>query len=371
MLAAVDFTRMETSDLVAAMERMRKRFVTETYAEVEVVNILASLFVEKAREGLDKAGIDPSTVLSIGGETLVSAALARAAAAPAGERSAIVMAAMGHRAIFDYELREPRYAENPAALDPILDGWTAPAGGHALLAVGSKLRTLIGLARRFQILKEDAKHIALKELALLRRAVLALDQRLSLKGLAFSMTFSELVAIHDRPSPALVDTARQRHAEAEAFMDVAGLASSLSPGMIETADLKGGSAAGATDGVLKGKRVSGSRVVEGRARVISARDAESGAPVANLQPGTIIVSPMIPHAWLPHFREVTGLVCDIGGFLSHTAIVAREFDLAMVVGVTQWRSIPDGALVRIEADGSVLVLEGSASTVSVAMEAAE
>jgi rifampicin phosphotransferase len=370
-LAAVDFARMETPDLVAATERMRKRFVTETYAEVEVVNILASLFVEKAREGLGKAGIDPSNVLSIGGETLVSAALAKAAAAAADERSAIVMAAMGHRAIFDYELREPRYAENSAALDPILDGWTAPAEGHALPAVGSKLQNLIGLARRFQILKEDAKHIALKELALLRRAVLALDQRLALNGLAFSMTFSELVAIHDRPATALVDTARQRHAEAEAFMDVAGLASSLTPAMIETADLKGYSAVAAADGVLKGKRVSGSRVIEGSARVVSARDAESGAPIPNLQPGTIIVSPMIPHAWLPHFREVAGLVCDIGGFLSHTAIVAREFDLAMVVGVTQWRSIPDGALIRINADGSVLVLEGSASTVPVAMEAAE
>jgi rifampicin phosphotransferase len=154
-------------------------------------------------------------------------------------------------------------------------------------------------------------------------------------------------------------------------MDMAGLASSLTPAMIETADLKGASATGSVDGVIRGKRVSGSRVVEGRARVISARDAESGSPIQGLQPGTIIVSPMIPHAWLPHFRDVTGLVCDIGGFLSHTAIVAREFDLAMVVGVTQWRSIPDGALIRIEADGSVLVLEGSVSTFPVAMEAAE
>ncbi len=370
-LAAVDFTRMETSDLVAAIERMRQRFVTQTYAEVEVINILASLFVEKAREGLGKAGIDAATVLSIGGETLVSAALARAAAAPAAERSAIIMAAMGHRAIFDYELREPRYSENPAALDPVLDGWTAPAAARDLPAVGSKLQNLIGLTRRFQVLKEDAKHIALKELALLRRAVMALDQRLGLNGLAFSMTFSELVTIHDHPSTALVETARQRHAEAEAFMDVAGLASSLTPAMIETADLKGASATGSVDGVIRGKRVSGSRVVEGRARVISARDAESGSPIQGLQPGTIIVSPMIPHAWLPHFRDVTGLVCDIGGFLSHTAIVAREFDLAMVVGVTQWRSIPDGALIRIEADGSVLVLEGSVSTFPVAMEAAE
>jgi rifampicin phosphotransferase len=370
-LAAVDFTRMETPDLIAATERMRKRFVTETYAEVEVVNILASLFVERAREGLGKAGSDASTVLSIGGETLVSAALAKAVAAPAAQRSAIILAAMGHRAIFDYELREPRYSENPAALDPVLDGWTAPAGEHELPVVGSKLQNLVSLARRFQILKEDAKHIALKELALLRRAVLALDERLALNGLAFSMTFGELAAISDQPSSALLEAAHQRHAEAEAFMDVAGLASSLSPAMIEMADLKGGSASIPADGVLKGKRVSGSRIIEGRARVVSARDAESGAPIPNLQPGTIIVSPMIPHAWLPHFREVTGLVCDIGGFLSHTAIVAREFDLAMVVGMTQWRSIPDGALIRIDADGSVLVLESNASEVSAAMEAAE
>jgi rifampicin phosphotransferase len=371
-LAAVDFSRMETADLFRTAERLRQRFVTETYAEVEMVNILASLFVDRARDALGKASIDASAVLSIAGGTQVSAALARAAARTGQERSAILNRAMGHRAAFDYELRDPRHSESPDALERLLDGWVPPAAEAPLPAgLDKKLTALVQLARRFQILKEDSKHMALKDIAVLRRVVLAIDGRLALDGLAFCMTFDELKVVGDGQSPAIMETARRRRAQARAFADLPGLPSSLSTAQIEAASLKDGDIAGLGEGVLSGRRVAGARVVEGRARVIGARDAEAGTPIAAIEPGTIIVAPMIPHAWLPHFREVDGLVCDIGGFLSHTAIVAREFDLAMTVGVTQWKAIPDGAMVRIETDGSVSILDTAGSAVAVSLEAAE
>jgi rifampicin phosphotransferase len=371
-LAAVDFNRMETADLFRTSERLRNRFVTETYAEVEMVNILASLFVERARDGLGKAGIDTSAILSISGGTSVSAALAEAAARTGQERNAILVRAMGHRAAFDYELRAPRHIENPEALERMLDGWSRPEAEAPLpTGLNKKLTLLVQLARRFQILKEDAKHMAMKDLAALRRVVLAIDDRLALDGLAFCMTFDELKALGDGDSSAILETARRRRAEAEAFADLPGLPSSLSTAQLEAVNLKESAIVDLGEGVLSGKRVAGARAVEGRARVIGSRDAEAGTPIIGVQPGTIIVAPMIPHAWLPHFREISGLVCDIGGFLSHTAIVAREFDLPMTVGVTQWKAIPDGAMIRIETDGSVSILEPAQRAADVSLEAAE
>jgi rifampicin phosphotransferase len=370
-LEAVDFNRMETADLFRAAERLRKRFVTETYAEVEMVNILASLFVDRAHEGLGKTNIDPSAVLSIAGGTHVAKALAEASAMTGAGRSAALLRAMGHRAAFDYELSNPRYSETPAELDRILSGQTAPQPEMPIPAgLSKKLTQLVQLARRFQILKEDAKHMALNELAVLRRIVLAIDERHSLDGLAFCMTFEELQAFGDNTSPTILETARQRRAEALAFADLPGLPSSLSPAQIELASQKDDGIAAFGEGVLAGKRVAGTRPVVGRARVIGVREAEAGTPVTGIQHGTIIVAPMIPHAWLPHFRELSGLVCDIGGFLSHTAIIAREFDLAMTVGVTQWKTIPDGSMIRIEADGSVSILE-RAELSAISLEVAE
>src|SRR5688572_10564289 len=117
--------------------------------------------------------------------------MAEAARAQPTERRRLLAAAMGHRAVLDYELSEPRYSEvleslerMPVASRPSLvlredltADQTIPAD-----TVGSRK---VAVARRFQALKEDARHHSLHELAVLRRAVLALDRRLELGGLAF------------------------------------------------------------------------------------------------------------------------------------------------------------------------------------------
>ncbi|MBN8533184.1 MAG: YidC/Oxa1 family membrane protein insertase [Rhizobiales bacterium] len=362
LMDAVDFGKMSTPDLLATFKRQHERFVGGIYAEVESVNILASLFVGQATALLTKAGVEPSAVLAGAGETLIARGIAAAEAATSPEeRRAILLQTLGHRASFDYELSQPRYGETVHRLEQFAAGWPTGADLPAIPdRLSQKAHKAALAARRFQTLKEDAKHMALRELAALRRIAMALDDRFELGGLAFWLTSDELKSFGADTEQKLRELAVERRDLAAIFADLPGLPSALTAEIIENAVLTDSSS---TDGAgaLKGSRVAGSKPVEGRARVIAQSVAELGGPIDDLEPGDIIVAPMIPHAWLPYFRTVAGLVSDVGGFLSHTAIVAREFDLAMVVGVAQWKSIPDRATIRLNPDGSIECIENQAA----------
>jgi len=67
-------------------------------------------------------------------------------------------------------------------------------------------------------------------------------------------------------------------------------------------------------------------VVEGRVRIIRHEDE-----VALLQPGEILVAPITAPSWASAFSVVSGVVTDIGGMMSHAAIVCREYGMPAVV----------------------------------------
>jgi phosphoenolpyruvate synthase/pyruvate phosphate dikinase len=91
-------------------------------------------------------------------------------------------------------------------------------------------------------------------------------------------------------------------------------------------------------------------IVRGPARLVASQDA-----FAAVQPGDIIVCPASNPSWVPVFTIAGGLITNTGGVLSHAAVVAREFGLPAVVGVT-------GATDRI-ADGRMVEIDGTAGTV--------
>jgi pyruvate,water dikinase len=114
-------------------------------------------------------------------------------------------------------------------------------------------------------------------------------------------------------------------------------------------------AAGA-DGVLRGTPASGG-VVTQKARVI----LDPGK--ASLEPGEILVAPSTDPGWTPLFLTAGGLVMEMGGPMSHGAIVAREYGIPAVVGV------PD-ATERIET-GMRITVDGSAGEVTPNLEVTE
>ena len=104
-------------------------------------------------------------------------------------------------------------------------------------------------------------------------------------------------------------------------------------------------------GALAGLPVS-SGVIEGRARVILSLEA------ADLEEGDILVTAFTDPSWTPLFVSIKGLVTEVGGLMTHGAVIAREYGLPAVVGVGQaTRLIRDGQRIRVNGtDGYVEVL---------------
>jgi pyruvate,water dikinase len=92
--------------------------------------------------------------------------------------------------------------------------------------------------------------------------------------------------------------------------------------------------------------------VEGTARVVL--DVER---LADLQAGEILVAPVTSPSWTPVFGKIAATVSDIGGIMSHAAIVSREYGLPAVVGTGDATS-------RIKT-GDRLRVDGSAGTVTI------
>jgi pyruvate,water dikinase len=104
-------------------------------------------------------------------------------------------------------------------------------------------------------------------------------------------------------------------------------------------------------GALPGNPVSAG-MVEGRARVILSIDG------ANLEPGDILVTAYTDPSWTPLFVAIDGLVTEVGGLMTHGAVIAREYGLPAVVGVENaTRLIRDGQRIRVHGtEGYVEIL---------------
>ena len=72
---------------------------------------------------------------------------------------------------------------------------------------------------------------------------------------------------------------------------------------------------------------------------------------SGLQPGEILVCPGTDPSWTPLFLSAAGLVMEVGGMMTHGAVVAREYGIPAIVGVDQaTRRLQTGQ--RIRMDGS-------------------
>lgn len=85
-----------------------------------------------------------------------------------------------------------------------------------------------------------------------------------------------------------------------------------------------------------------SGVIEGRARVILKMED------ANLEEGDILVTSFTDPSWTPLFVSIKGLITEVGGLMTHGAVIAREYGLPAVVGVENaTRLIKDGQRIRV------------------------
>jgi pyruvate,water dikinase len=95
-------------------------------------------------------------------------------------------------------------------------------------------------------------------------------------------------------------------------------------------------------------------VVEGLARVL-----KNVNEIGQMKEGEILVCAVTAPSWGPVFGKIRAAVSDIGGTMSHAAIVAREYGMPAVVGTGQATSrIRTGQRIRVDGDRGIVTLLG-------------
>ncbi|MEU1072825.1 rifamycin-inactivating phosphotransferase [Streptomyces sp. NPDC005878] len=287
----------------------------------------------------------------------------------------------GMRCVGEIDITRPRWRERPTTLVPvILDNVRNAEPGAAARRfehgrqealkkeqdVLSRLRALpdgdrkadetkrmIDRVRTFIGYREYPKYGIISRYFLYKQALMAEADRLVRAGVisdredVFYLTFQEF---HDAVRTLQVDAGLVRRRR-EAFQSY----HALTPPRVLTSDGETLNGAYRRDdvppGALVGLPVSAG-TVEGRARVIldMAR--------ADLEAGDILVTSYTDPSWSPLFVGITGLVTEVGGLMTHGAVIAREYGLPAVVGVERaTQLIRDGQRIRVHGtDGYVEIL---------------
>lgn len=277
----------------------------------------------------------------------------------------------GMRCVGEIDITRPRWSERPTTLVPVvLDNVRNFAPGAAQRrfeqgrqeaakkeqAVLERLRALpdgeakaeetkrmIDRVRTFIGYREYPKYGIVSRYFVYKQALLEEAERLVRASVLrdrediYYLTFQEL---HDVVRTGQVDDEliREREEEFRAYQ-------ALPPPRVLTSD--GEAIAGAyrredvPPGALVGLPVS-TGDVEGRARVVL------DMADADLEADDILVTAYTDPSWSPLFVAIKGLVTEVGGLMTHGAVIAREYGLPAVVGVEHaTRLIRDGQRIRV------------------------
>ncbi|MFI1942449.1 rifamycin-inactivating phosphotransferase [Streptomyces virginiae] len=287
----------------------------------------------------------------------------------------------GMRCVGEIDITRPRWRERPATLVPVLlDNVRIFEPGAAerrfedgrLKAqkkeqdVLSRLRALpdgdrkadetrrmIERVRTFIGYREYPKYGIVGRYFVYKQALLKEAERLVRAGVlperedCFYLTFQELrdVVRSNRVDDGLIQRRK------EAFRSY----HELTPPRVLTSDGEALSGAyrreDAPVGALIGLPVSAG-TVEGRARVVL------DMAEADLEAGDILITTFTDPSWSPLFVGIAGLVTEVGGLMTHGAVIAREYGLPAVVGVERATSlIRDGQRIRVHGtDGYIEIL---------------
>jgi pyruvate,water dikinase len=287
----------------------------------------------------------------------------------------------GMRCVGEIDLTRPRWSERPTTVVPLILGNItnfAPgerarrfergrqAAAEKEREVLARLRALpdgerkadeakrmIDRVRAFSGYREYPKYHIISRYFIYKKALLAEARRLVAAGVlrepedAFFLTFQELrEAVRAQAADGELIARRRRRFAADA---------TLSPPRVLTSEGEAIAGSHRRDGLPAGALIGvpvSTGTVEGRARVIV------DMADARVQPGDILVTAHTDPSWSPLFVAVAGLVTEVGGRMTHGAVIAREYGLPAVVGLEEaTKVIRDGQRIRVHGtDGFVELL---------------
>lgn len=275
----------------------------------------------------------------------------------------------GHRAIGESDVMAPRFAETPAYLLRIIRGHLQASPGRTV----AELRREQDSARRAALrrirqafgyrlhewawftwwyrdlccyleLREANRHHTMYYVAGIRRLLLKLGEKLVAWGVVgarddlFFLTAEEIRSLVADPTRDWRSTVLARRAE-RAIYAAQSAPDSLNPALAGMED-KGDAPADS----LKGLPISAG-YVEGVVRLVS-----SPEDAVRVKSGDIIVASVIDPGLTPLFGVAAGVVVEMGGMLSHGAIVAREYGIPAVANVRDaMRLLRDGDRIAVDA----------------------
>jgi pyruvate,water dikinase len=291
------------------------------------------------------------------------------------------LATYGMRCVGEIDITRPRWSERPATLVPVILANVknfAPGAGPRRFERGreeaalkerdvlARLRALpdgeekaaetermVERLRTFTGYREYPKYGKVSRDFVYKQAVMREAGRLAEAGVlgdeedAFYLRFDEL---RDAVRTGRVDAdlIRWRKEEFRTY-------GALTPPRVLTSEGEALNGAYRRDdapaGALVGQPVSAG-TIEGRARVIL------DIAHADLEEGDILVTPYTDPSWTPLFVAIAGLVTEVGGLMTHGAVIAREYGLPAIVGVEHaTQLIEDGRRIRVNGtDGYVEIL---------------
>lgn len=287
----------------------------------------------------------------------------------------------GMRCAGEIDITKIRWIENPAILIPIILGNIKnfePGAGKRKFEQGrqealkkeqelldklkqlpdgelkaKETKAMIDLIRNFAGYREYPKYGIVNRFFVYKQALLKEVELLvkanviPVKEDTFYLTFEELreVVQTNKPDHQLISKRKDEHKLFEKLIPPRVI---TSDGEIITGAYK---RENLPAGVIIGLPVS-SGVIEGRARVILNMED------ADLEDGDILVTPFTDPSWTPLFVSIKGLVTEVGGLMTHGAVIAREYGLPAVVGVEHATSlIKNGQRIRVNGtDGYIEIL---------------
>ena len=264
------------------------------------------------------------------------------------------LALIGHRGPAEVEMLSTSYADDPELLVRMvakaLSAPPAPQPSHPAIPLRAKLVALLA-ARQLRD-REVRRDKMVRANWVLRGLLREYGRRLTDAGVfetaddVFYLLVDELDAL-----PADVGhVVARRRAEQRRLVAVVPptvFSGSWEPVTVSTTPLAGGD-------TLRGVGVCGGRV-RGRVRIVRPETID------DLQPGEILVAEVTDVGYTAAFCYAAAVVTELGGPMSHAAVVAREFGFPCVVDVQgATRSLPPGALVEVDGTtGEIRVLQSA------------
>jgi rhodanese-related sulfurtransferase/membrane protein insertase Oxa1/YidC/SpoIIIJ/phosphohistidine swiveling domain-containing protein len=352
---AVDFSKLNLENQLDCVEQLTRLFVDEVYVIAEQVNILASFLSLTAEAECKRFGLNPLQIMQSPMTHSPNSMMAKASNLPVEQGKEYLLQTMGHRALFDYELSMPRYSETPETLWKLSTGSVYPLHKPQKDKAeqdASNFPDIIKVTLRFHDLKEHAKHESLRVFAILRRVLLEIDRNFSGDGLVFYLTYEELIGCVENNLSMLNEIAKAR---SETSKSIKPFAPSKAILTMHDCELLSGLAPNSVPqtGDMQGTCVSGEVDVTGKVYLAFTAEETGQEDLIDFNAGDILVCRMMNPAWLPYVLQSKAVICEVGGWLSHMAIVAREHNIPMVVGCTGLEGLQSGDEITVSKSGAI------------------